>query len=298
MPANKLKPTNNERRATAKVKLEHRLAAQARQAHRRRILTIAASSIAGVVALTAVVASIVLADRADKHKMAPSARSRSAPASGPLAGVPPLPPFKASADAGADCEYPLAPQPAGRPVDPPQSGKVSTDPAQARVSIMTNQGPIGLLLTIDQSPCTVNNFVNLAKQKFFDSTHCHRLSTSPTLGVLQCGDPNGDGTGGPGYQFANEYPTDQYSPDDPKVHQPVVYPRGTVAMANTGPGTNGSQFMLVYKNSRLPPEYTVFGKLDEVGLATLGNIAKAGVSGGSQDGPPVADATIESLRLG
>jgi peptidyl-prolyl cis-trans isomerase B (cyclophilin B) len=294
--------TNNERRATAKVKLEHRLAAQAHQARRRRILTITAASIAGVAAVSAVVAGVVLADRGDKHKMAPTARSRSTPASGPLAGVPPLPEFKASADVGADCEYPLAPQPAGRPVDPPQSGKVSTDPAQARVSIVTNRGPIGLLLTGDQSPCTVNSFVSLAKQKFFDNTHCHRLTTSPTLGVLQCGDPNGDGTGGPGYQFANEYPTDQYQPDDPKAHQPVVYPRGTVAMAspgaNTGQGTNGSQFILVYKNSRLPPEYTVFGKLDAVGLATLSSIAKAGVTGGGQDGPPVADVTIESLGLG
>jgi peptidyl-prolyl cis-trans isomerase B (cyclophilin B) len=288
--------TNDERRATAKVKLEHRLAAQARRARRRRILTITASSIAGVVALTAVVVSIVLADRGGKHTMAPTARSR--PASGPLAGVPPLPSFTASADVGADCEYPLAPQPAARPVDPPQSGKASLDPAQAKVSIATNRGPIGLQLAGDQSPCTVNSFVSLAKQKFFDNTHCHRLAASPTMGVLQCGDPSGDSTGGPGYQFANEYPADQYQPGDPRAHQPVVYPRGTLAMANTGPGTNGSQFMLVYKNSRLPPEYTVFGKLDAVGLETVGDIAKAGITGGGQDGAPVADVTIESVVLG
>ena len=77
--------------------------------------------------------------------------------------------------------------------------------------------------------------------------------------MLQCGDPKGDGTGGPGYQFANEYPTNQYLPDDPALSQPLVYPRGTLAMANAGPGTNGSQFFIVYKDSQLPPNYTVFG---------------------------------------
>jgi peptidyl-prolyl cis-trans isomerase B (cyclophilin B) len=290
-------PTNKERRAEAKLKLEHRLAAEARQGRRRRTLTIVGWLVAGVVAITAVAVSVALAGGDDKHRATHAARS-SSPASGPLAGVPALPSFTPSVDVGADCEYPLAPQPASRPVDPPQSGKVSTDPAQTNVSILTDQGPIGLLLANNQSPCAVNSFISLAKQKFFDNTHCHRLATSPTLGLLQCGDPSGDGTGGPGYQFANEYPTDQYQPDDPKAHQPVVYPRGTVAMANTGQGTNGSQFMLVYKNSRLPPEYTVFGKIDAVGLETLSTIAKAGVTGGGQDGPPVADVLIQSTRLG
>jgi peptidyl-prolyl cis-trans isomerase B (cyclophilin B) len=289
--------TNENRRTTAKVKLEHHLAEQARRDRRRRILTIVAASVAGVVALVAVAASIFLGGGDDKHKRAHTARS-GAPSSGPLAGVAPLPSFKPPAEIGADCEYPLAPQPAGKPVDPPQSGKVTIDPAQARVSIVTNQGPIGLQLASDQSPCAVNSFISLAKQKFFDNTRCHRLTTSPTLGVLQCGDPNADGTGGPGYQFANEYPTDQYQPDDPKAHQPVVYPRGTLAMANTGQGTNGSQFLLLYKNSRLPPEYTVFGKIDAAGLATLDTIAKAGVTAGGQDGPPATDTTIQSVQLG
>ena len=112
--------------------------------------------------------------------------------------------------------------------------------------------------------------------------------------MLQCGDPTGVGTDEPGYQFGNEYPTNQFQPDDPKLQEPVVYPRGTLAMANAGPGTNGSQFFLVYRDSRLPPNYTVFGTIDETGLATLDKIAEAGVAGGGQDGKPATDASRSS----
>jgi peptidyl-prolyl cis-trans isomerase B (cyclophilin B) len=114
---------------------------------------------------------------------------------------------------------------------------------------------------------------------------------------VQCGDPKGDGTGGPGYQFVNEYPTDQYPPNDPKLQEPVVYPRGTLAMANAGPGTNGSQFFLVYKDSQLPPQYTVFGTIQADGLATLDKIAKGGVASGGEDGAPATEVTIKSLLL-
>ncbi|MDT5095827.1 MAG: peptidyl-prolyl cis-trans isomerase [Mycobacterium sp.] len=161
----------------------------------------------------------------------------------------------------------------------------------------TNQGAIGLMLDNAKAPCTVNSFASLAQKGFYNDTHCHRLTSSESLHVLQCGDPKGDGTGSPGYQFANEYPTDQYPPDDPDLSQPVVYPRGTLAMANAGPGTNGSQFFLVCGDSRLPPQYTVFGTVDQTGLATLDKIAAAGTADGSEDGQPASDVTITSLRL-
>jgi peptidyl-prolyl cis-trans isomerase B (cyclophilin B) len=173
---------------------------------------------------------------------------------------------------------------------------VSTDPARIGMNIVTNRGKIGLQLANNESPCTVNSFVSLAQQKFFDDTQCHRLTTSPGLSVLQCGDPKGDGTGGPGYQFADEYPTDQYPRGDPALKQPVRYPRGTVAMANAGPNTNGSQFFLVYRDSQLPPAYTVFGTIDAAGLATLDKIAAAGVAGGGDDGTPATQVTISSVR--
>jgi peptidyl-prolyl cis-trans isomerase B (cyclophilin B) len=115
---------------------------------------------------------------------------------------------------------------------------------------------------------------------------------------LQCGDPKNDGTGGPGYQFANEYPFDQYPPNDPRLQQPVLYPRGTLAMANSGASSsNGSQFFMVYRDSALPPTYTVFGKVQDDGLTTLDKIARAGVAGGGAEGQPALETIIKSVLL-
>ena len=218
----------------------------------------------------------------------------SAPAAPPA--IPQLPPFVPSASVGANCQYLPSSDAAASTVNPPDAGSVSTDPARIGMNIVTNRGKIGLQLANNESPCTVNSFVSLAQQKFFDGTQCHRLTTSPGLSVLQCGDPKGDGTGGPGYQFADEYPADQYPPGDPALKHPVRYPQGTVAMANAGPNTNGSQFFLVYRDSQLPPAYTVFGTIDAAGLATLDKIAAAGVGGGGDDGTPATEVTIRSVR--
>ena len=223
-----------------------------------------------------------------------TAATTSAPAARPASAQ--LPPFVPSASVGANCQYPPSSDAAASTVSPPEAGSVSTDPARIGMNIVTNRGKIGLQLANNESPCTVNSFVSLAQQKFFDDTQCHRLTTSPGLSVLQCGDPKGDGTGGPGYQFADEYPADQYPPGDPALKRPVRYPRGTVAMANAGPNTNGSQFFLVYRDSQLPPSYTVFGTIDAAGLATLDKIAAAGVAGGGDDGTPATQVTIRSVR--
>jgi peptidyl-prolyl cis-trans isomerase B (cyclophilin B) len=284
-------PTNEQRRATAKRKLERQLERRAKQTRQRRILTIAAA-VVGVLIAAAAVTTVMVKNR-DSHTDSAEASADAAGSS--AAGR--LPAFKPSADLGANCEYPQSPTPASKPVEPPRTGKVPTEPAEVSVSMMTDQGPIGLLLNNAESPCTVNNFISLAHKDFYKDTPCHRLTTAPELSVLQCGDPTGDGTGGPGYQFANEYPTDQYPPGDPALHEPVLYPRGTLAMANSGPNRNGSQFFLVYKDSRLPPEYTVFGKIQDDGLATLEKIAEAGVQGGGDDGRPVTEVTIKSIRV-
>ncbi|MGZ4527868.1 MAG: peptidylprolyl isomerase [Mycobacterium sp.] len=297
-------PTNEQRRANAKRKLERQLERRTKQAKRRRIVLIAAASIAAVAVVVAVVLTVINTKHENKRNTAASTTSAAASSSpesttpaGPTPPAPPLPAFKPSADLGADCQYPASPEPAAKQVKPPRTGKVPTDPAQVSASMVTNQGRLGLMLANNESPCTVNSFASLIGQKYFDNTKCHRLTTSPDLGVLQCGDPKGDGTGGPGYQFANEYPSDQYPPNDPKAQQPVLYPRGTLAMANAGPGTNGSQFFMVYKDSHLPPQYTVFGIIQPDGLATLDKIAKAGVAGGGEDGAPTSDVTITSLLL-
>jgi peptidyl-prolyl cis-trans isomerase B (cyclophilin B) len=289
-------PTNEQRRATAKRKLERQLEHRAEKARRRRTYTIAGSVAAAIVVIAAVVATVIITNRDSRSKTATAATTSStAPAAPAAPGQ--LPPFAAPANLGANCQYPASPDKASKPIKPPRTGKVPTDPAQVSASMSTNQGNIGLQLDNGKSPCTVNSFANLAQQGYFENTPCHRLTTSAELSVLQCGDPTGQGTGGPGYQFDNEYPTDQFQPDDPKLMQPVVYRRGTLAMANAGPGTNGSQFFLVYKDSKLPPNYTVFGTIDQTGLATLDKIATAGVAGGGEDGKPATDVQVKSILL-
>ncbi len=207
-----------------------------------------------------------------------------------------LPAFMPSQNLGANCQYPATTEPAAKRATPPRTGTVPTQPATVPAGIVTDRGSIGLKLANDRAPCTVNNFASLAGQGFFDGTQCHRLTTGD-LATLQCGDPSATGTGGPGYRFPNEYPTNQYRLSDPAVQQPVVYPRGTVAMANAGPGTNGSQFFLVYEDSLLPPTYTVFGTVDKTGLATLDAIADDGVADGSHDGKPAKPVTIKSASM-
>jgi peptidyl-prolyl cis-trans isomerase B (cyclophilin B) len=288
-------PTNEQRRANAKRKLQRQLERRAQQARRRRTLAIVGGAVAAAVVVAAIVTTVVLTNQ-DHHNKQASAGGSSSTTATPVSGAA-LPAFKAAADLGANCQYPPSAEPAAKQVNPPRQGKVPTDPANVSVSMVTNQGHIGLLLANNESPCTVNSFASLAGQKYFDGTKCHRLTTGESSSILQCGDPSADGTGGPGYQFANEYPTDQYPAGDPALKQPVVYPRGTLAMANAGPGTNGSQFFLVYKDTLLPPAYTVFGKIQQDGLDTLDKIAKGGVAGGGADGPPATEVTITSALL-
>jgi len=297
-------PTNEQRRANAKRKLERQLERQQKRARTRRTLVIGGAAIVVVAAIAAVVIAIVNTKHEHKSNTAATTTTPAASNSpettpaGPTPPAAPLPPFKPSASVGANCQYPASPDAAAKPVKPPRTGKIPTDPAQVSASMATSQGNIGLMLANNESPCTVNSFASLIGQKYFDNTKCHRLTTSPDLGVLQCGDPKGDGTGGPGYGFGNEYPTDQYPPNDPKAQQPVVYPRGTLAMANSGqPNSNGSQFFMVYRDSQLPPQYTIFGTIQPDGLTVLDKIAKAGVAGGGDDGPPALEVTIRSLLL-
>jgi peptidyl-prolyl cis-trans isomerase B (cyclophilin B) len=291
-------PTNEQRRATAKRKLERQLERRAEKARKRRIYTIIGSTLAAIVVIGAVVATVVITnkDSGSETASASTTTSTTPTPEGPSApGA--LPAFAAPAGLGQDCQYPASAEKASKEVKAPRTGQVPTDPAQISASMETNQGDIGLMLDNGKAPCTVNSFANLAQSGYFNDTPCHRLTTSDSLAVLQCGDPTGEGTGGPGYQFANEYPTNQYQPDDPALAQPVIYPRGTLAMANAGPGTNGSQFFLVYKDSKLPPNYTVFGTIDETGLGTLDKIAAGGVAGGGQDGKPAIDVQVKSILL-
>ncbi|MCW2504458.1 MAG: Peptidyl-prolyl cis-trans isomerase [Actinomycetia bacterium] len=176
------------------------------------------------------------------------------------------------------CQYTETPDdPAVRPVPLPRDPKHTPDHGRVRVQVSTNQGEIGLTLDRAKAPCTVQSFLHLAAHRFYDRTPCHRLTAYPTLKVLQCGDPSGTGSGGPGYRYKDELPTDlPPAPTDPTGAR-RIYARGTLAMANAGPDTNGSQFFLVTQDSVLRPNYTVFGSVDARGLATLDRIAAGGI---------------------
>jgi peptidyl-prolyl cis-trans isomerase B (cyclophilin B) len=157
--------------------------------------------------------------------------------------------------------------------------------ATYQATIHTNRGDVVIDLLNSRATCTVNSFVYLAAMKYFNSTHCHRLTTIDPF-VLQCGDPTGTGKGGPGYKFANENLAG------------AKYTPGTVAMANSGPNTNGSQFFIVYKNSPLPASYTPFGEVVK-GLGIVQNVAKAGTDNANAagDGHPKEKVVIESVTI-
>ncbi|MET8525217.1 peptidylprolyl isomerase [Micromonospora sp. NPDC005172] len=189
------------------------------------------------------------------------------------------------------CAYTETPdEPAARPVPLPPDPRRTPDRGSVRVTLATNQGPIGLTLDRAAAPCTVQSFLHLVGKRFYDRTPCHRLTAYPTLNVLQCGDPSGTGEGGPGYRYRDELPTDlPPAPTDPTGVR-RLYARGVLAMANAGPDTNGSQFFLVYADSALRPNYTIFGTVDTVGLDTLDRIAAGGVAPTAEDPAPVDGA--------
>lgn len=185
----------------------------------------------------------------------------------------------------ASCSYPTDGQPPAKEVDPPKEKAPASGTIHADVK--TSVGDLGLELDAEAAPCTVNSFVSLAEQGYFDDTSCHRLTTEGGLFVLQCGDPSGTGGGGPGYTFADELNGDE------------TYPAGTLAMANAGPDTNGSQFFIVYADSDLSADYTVFGTIDEAGLKTVQKVAEDGNDGslGQFGGAPNTPVDIETVTV-
>ena len=181
------------------------------------------------------------------------------------------------------CEYTTTGS-AARPVQPPTTSDIASSGTVSYVMRLT-EGDVTLKLDRAKAPCTVHSFESLVAQKYFDSTRCHRLVDSGIF-VLQCGDPTAKGTGGPGYTFPDE--TDGTE----------TYAKGTVAMANSGPNTNGSQFFLVYDDSDLPPSYTVFGTFDEPSrqvVAAIASQGQDGSSGASGGGTPLSPAKITSV---
>jgi peptidyl-prolyl cis-trans isomerase B (cyclophilin B) len=203
-----------------------------------------------------------------------------------------------SAGPTGPCSY-TASGTATKPVQGTPSSEGPAEKKPVQVKVVTNRGEIDLTLDGAKAPCTTNSFTFLAAQKYFDSTTCHRLTTSGIF-VLQCGDPGGTGAGGPGYAFKDEnlsaFDNTRCSAAK-NIAAPcqVTYPRGTIAMANSGPNTNGSQFFLVYRNSPLGPAYTPFGTITK-GLNILDAVAKGG-SIPVADGKPKLPVIIKSVTI-
>ena len=169
-------------------------------------------------------------------------------------------------------------------VAPPAGTDVATSGAPT-VTFVTDKGPLKIELDPAVGPCSVHNLRHLVTKKFYDGSKCHRLTTSPSLAVLQCGDPSFTGSGTPGYKF------------DDKMPAAGAYQRGVVAMANAGPGTNGCQFFIVYGNAQIDPDYPVLGKV-VAGMEVVDQVAAAGVEGGGQDGTPTQPLVLTSASEG
>lgn len=173
-----------------------------------------------------------------------------------------------------------------------------TEPVRTGTQVMTVSTSFGLIeitMELAKSPCTAASFSHLASKDFFDGTKCHRMFP----GMLQCGDPSAkgagyrdsDGTGGPTYRFGDE---------NLPVNQRPAYPEGVVAMANSGPGTNGSQFFFIYQDVELQPAYTVVGKVTK-GLDVLKKATEAGHDGAFDPQPggghPKTDILINDVTV-
>jgi len=157
-----------------------------------------------------------------------------------------------------------------------------SDGKKYQAAIFTNKGSLKIELFAKETPKTVNNFIFLAKEGFYDGTIFHRVVKDF---MIQGGDPKGDGTGGPGYTFPDEKITKDYK-------------RGIVAMANRGPNTNGSQFFIMHKDVDLPKQYVIFGQVIE-GIETVDKIAEISVvdNGLGEKSKPLEEVKIEKIEI-
>jgi peptidyl-prolyl cis-trans isomerase B (cyclophilin B) len=276
--------TRDRQRALARAKLDRQIARRAAAARKKR--QIQAGTATGIALVLIVLGTLWYAGVFEPDKSEPAA----------------------AADCAWNPEDGGNAKDVGRPPtnDIPKSG-VET------MTITTNQGVIKAEIDVSKVPCAAASFNFLASKQYFDNTQCHRLTTDGGY-VLQCGDPSGTGTGGPGYRFADEnLPTPEPAASAEASESagasaapsastpPALYKAGMIAMANSGPDTNGSQFFIVYKDSPVfEAKYTVLGRVVE-GLDVVEKIASGGVAEGGQsptDGKPKVEVTIQTLTMG
>ena len=268
-------------RQLARERYERQQARRRAAAARRRRLQQGGAVAFAVLLVLAGAVALALALGGDESTVATEGKGAARPS--PTATSPSASPSPSESAGG--CTYGEAGEPAKDVGTPTYDETTAADPFTA--TLVTSRGDITIEMAADAAPCTTASFRHLAQQKYFDGTSCHRLTTG-SIYVLQCGDPTGTGSGGPGYQFGEEN-----LPADGENN----YPAGTVAMANAGPGTNGSQFFLVYRDTTLPPNYSIFGTITK-GLDVVTGVAEAGVEGGGSDGKPAQTVVIERARIG
>ena len=265
----------DRQRRLARERMARQQARRAQQAHRARVRALATGAVCVVAALG--VGGYFLFGTGGGSSSASSDATPSAKASATNSAA-------AVSEPAHSCTYTKTGT-AARKVNLPSSKPDYKAAYQATLD--TNRGTVVIDLANSKATCTVNSFVSLARQSYFNNTQCQRLTTSGFY-VLQCGDPTATGQGGPGYEFGNENLTG------------AKYTAGVVAMANTGQAnSNGSQFFLVYKNSTsLPASYTPFGTIVQ-GLPVIQAIAKAGSdnSNATGDGHPKESVIIKSVTI-
>ncbi|MFF7989353.1 peptidylprolyl isomerase [Kitasatospora xanthocidica] len=275
--------SEQRRRQLAREKYDRQMErrAEAAAARRRRTTILGAAVAVVVLAGGGTLFATGAFSSDDKDKSASAANS---PQAAPTKGAEPTTPTRKPVEG---CAAPAPGAPNGKKWQAEPAMSIDAGAAYT-MALDTNCGKVTVALDAAKAPHTVNSFSFLAGEQYFDHTKCHRLTTDGIF-VLQCGDPTASatvpgGTGDPGYKFADEN------------LDGATYPAGTVAMANSGPGTNGSQFFLVYKDTKLPPKYTPFGKITG-GLDVVQKIAAAGTLEGSPDGHPMADVSFNSVTV-
>jgi cyclophilin family peptidyl-prolyl cis-trans isomerase len=209
----------------------------------------------------------------------PTATPTVAPAKAAAAPTAPLRPAGTPAASTAGTPAASAAKAAAKQYTAPPP--MAIDPAKKYTAVITTtKGPITIELLANEAPTTVNNFVFLANEGFYNGTIFHRVIQGF---MIQGGDPIGTGAGGPGYRFKDEPVTRDYK-------------RGTVAMANAGPNTNGSQFFIMHADRPLPKQYTIFGQVTS-GMETVDTIASAAMVPGGEGSKPVEPVQITSIEI-
>jgi peptidyl-prolyl cis-trans isomerase B (cyclophilin B) len=275
-------PSNKQRRQAAQRHLQRQLERRAELAKkRRRNLLVIVTVVAVVLVAGAVWLVTGIGGDDDDPTVAADSSSPAAAAEQP---VPPV----VNPDGTVTCDF--APDGSGTDVGLPPDEQATPAQGTTALAVATSAGDMTFTLDRVSAPCAASSFTYLASVGFFDGSPCHREVNQPTFGVLQCGDPTGTGQGGPGYRFYEE------------VTPETTYPRGTIAMANSGqPGSTGSQFFLCFVDTQLSPDYTAVGTVDEAGLAVLDQIAAAGNDGSFEPSPgggaPNTPVTITSVTV-